>query len=329
MGRLVRLAWVDRPRRPRSVAAVDRIALCTITLGRPEGLARLLARLDELDRPEGTEFVAIVVDNDPEGSARAVVEAASVAGRPVVYDIEPVRGIPFARNRVLDLVAEAGADGLVWLDDDEVPAVDFVDRLHATLVETEADVVMGAPVAVFEPDAPEWLVDSGLMQAERFTSGQPYPYFHSRTCGLLMRTAVIPAERFEERMALSGGSDRLFFTRVERAGGRFVWNDEAEIEDHIPASRARVGWLIRRWFRVGVTRSLTLRYLEDPPWPRRLRRVAGGLLMAARGLVRTVIALPRGRAAILREFRLVCLGSGASLGILGYQYHEYRTIHGA
>jgi succinoglycan biosynthesis protein ExoM len=55
------------------------LAICIITFRRPAGLARLLDGLRAIERPEGAEVSVVVVDNDPEGSAAAVADAARIA----------------------------------------------------------------------------------------------------------------------------------------------------------------------------------------------------------------------------------------------------------
>ena len=309
------------------------VCVCVITYLRPEGLERLLrsvGRLELDDVPAGLSVV--VIDNDEAGSARAVVERwAATAPWPVHYDIEPARGIPMARNRALRTALTAAAeppDFVVWMDDDEEADPQWLRHALATQAETGADVVMGPGIPAFEAGVPDWVRTSGLLEGERFVTGRPYPYFHSRTSGILVRTSVLPAEGFDERMALCGGSDRVFFTRIQRAGGRFVWDDRARMVDHVPASRARLPWLLRRWYRTGVTRSLTLLYLDAPGPLRRARRVAGGMALAGRGAVLAVAAIPKGRVAMLRRVRIVMLGIGAAVGALGVQYHEYRVVHG-
>ena len=304
------------------------MTICAITHSRPDGLARLLDGVARLVVPEGVVVDMVVVDNDPAESARPVIE--SIVGFPfgLRYRVEPTRGIPFARNAAIDAAAESPPDWIVWMDDDECPHPDWLQIVLDVQERWSADVVMGPNDPVFEPGATEWIVESGLLNYDRFETGARYPYFHTRTSGVIHRWASVPPGGFETRMALSGGSDRLFFTRIHRSGGVFVYAGEALMTEYVPASRARLGWMLRRWYRTGVTRSLTLLYLDDPAWPRRLRRVLGGAVMMGKGAVLALVSIPRGRVAVLRRVRLVLLGVGAAAGALGVQYREYATIHG-
>lgn len=310
--------------------ALGHLALGVTTYLRPVGLGRLLDAIAALDASSTTRITVIVVDNDAAGSAGPVLDDARIRhGLHIVSAVESRRGVTHARNKVLELVRESDADWMGWLDDDEAPRPDWLARLAATQAATGADVVSGRPSSVYEPDAPAWIVASGAFDAEHFRTASPYPYFHTRTSGVIMRADVIPPEGFDNRLALTGGEDRVFFTRIHRAGHQFVWDDEAIVDEWIPTSRVSLRWLTRRWFRIGVTRSLTLLYLDDPSLLRRARRVLGGLWMASRGTLDVVLSARHGRSRMLASSRLALLGLGASWGAFGLHVHEYRTTQGA
>ena len=97
---------------------------------RPELLARALRSCsgsDGIDFP----FEIVVVDNDPAGSAEPVVAAiAAAASAPIRYVNEKRPGISHARNTG---VAAAAGRYLVFLDDDEEPAPDWLAAFVATM----------------------------------------------------------------------------------------------------------------------------------------------------------------------------------------------------
>ncbi len=305
----------------------ERLTICTPTYLRPEGLKRLLDAVDGLQPVDGIEVRMVIVDNDPERSA-AWVDGRLVQGEPVVYAPEPRRGITFARNRALAEAAAIDSHWIAWLDDDEAPRPDWLTSIVGTQRRTGADVVSGPSEPIYEPDAERWIIETGAFERDRFETDAPYPFFHTRTSGVVHRADIVPDEGFDDRLALTGGEDRVFFTRIHRAGHEFRWDDGAVVDEWVPTSRVQIGWLVRRWFRTGVTRSLTLLYLDDPPWSRRLRRVAGGTLMAGSGLLTTVGAIPGGRSRVLAAFRRFLLGIGAAWGALGLGFEEYREVHG-
>lgn len=306
-----------------------RTAICIPTFRRPVGLARALRAIDDMDFA-GTSPRVFVIDNDPDGGANQVVEALERELQvPLEYHHQPNRGIVWARNTALEAALAWQPEWIAWMDDDEWPDPLWLRHVLDTQRTTGADVVMGPAEQLFESGARAWLAKSGLFGGERFATGASYPYFHTRTSGVLIRASVVPPEHFDLRLNLTGGEDRLFFTRLHRAGAAFAWDDRAVMRELVPRTRVSVAWLIRRWYRTGVTRSLVLLYLDHPGPLRRARRVAGGLLMAAQGLLQTAFALPGGRVRTLRALRRALLGIGASVGALGIPFNEYRRTHGS
>ncbi len=105
------------------------LAVCALTYRRPEGLARLLDGLAGLAfSGEPPELRIIIVDNDPDRSARAFCdERARSFPWPLEYRHEPTPGIAPARNAALE--AARGADWIAFIDDDEVPEQAWLDSL--------------------------------------------------------------------------------------------------------------------------------------------------------------------------------------------------------
>src|SRR5829696_7619321 len=92
-----------------TVGEKTRVAVCVITCQRPEGLKRLIYGLNDLtfEKCETPDLEIVVVDNDPAGSACAFCESIRSDLRwPLKCDVEPRRGIPFARNKAVACAGE-------------------------------------------------------------------------------------------------------------------------------------------------------------------------------------------------------------------------------
>lgn len=304
-----------------------KVSLCVCTYRRPAGLRRLLRAVARIhtDRVERLEIV--VVDNDPDGSARATID--EFEGMPFVlrYVHEPRRGISFARNRAV-VEADPGSTWIAFLDDDEEPEAGWLDELLRVQVMYAADVVAGPVPPRFEAAAPRWVLRGRFHEPERRPTGTPLPY--ADTGNVLVRASLFrdfPAP-FAASLALAGGEDTHFFLRVARAGHTIVWADAAVAWEWIPPSRVRLGWLLRRAFRRGNTWALLERELE-PGVRIRARRVLRGGGRIVRGALLLPIGVIRGRHAVVNALRGICFGAGSLAGVAGYRYDEYRTTHGA
>jgi succinoglycan biosynthesis protein ExoM len=306
-----------------------RVAICIATCRRPRWLAASLKSLAELVIDKGsTELRVIVVDNDPAGTAREPVSAVQPAFPwPLSYELEPQQGISFARNRAVRLALGWEADFLAFLDDDETASPGWLTELLLAQQEYNADVVTGPVLPLYEAGVAEWAVQGRFFERPRHRSGTFLKCARSGNC-LVSRSLVARSSTpFHPAFALGGGGDTHFFRRVHREGARIVWADAAVVHERVPASRATVGWVLRRAYRGGTSFALSERLLH-PTRTWMLLRVGTGAGRALQGLMLLLPSLLLGRAGIVRALRTACIGAGLLAGVLGMSYREYRVIHG-
>ena len=245
----------------------------------------------------------------------------------MTYAVEPTRGIPFARNRAIEVAGSVDLIG--FLDDDEEPVPTWLHEVMRVRRETAAQVVVGPSTPVFEPGTPRWVIEGGFFERRRFATGERIPSDYARTSGVLLeRAALLPAPAFDTSFRLAGESDTLFFDRLARAGSAIVWSDEAVMTEHVPRSRATASWLVRRYYRIGNGRSIRMLRLDRPGFGRRAKRIVRGLLEMALGMAKAVAAVPRGRAHLVAAVQVSACGAGLVTGALGIAYQEYRVVHG-
>ena len=305
-----------------------RVAVCAITYKRPEGLEQMLRGLDALTfQGPAPDLTVTIVDNDPQESARAVCEAlGSELSWPLRYETEARRGIPFARNKAVACVVD-DVDFLAFIDDDEFPMPSWLDELLSVQQEYDADVVTGPVIPEYPNDVPEWIVRGKLFDSQRWPTGHLVDV--AFTNNVLVRTEVFRAMDpiFDERLALTGGTDSYFFRRAHRAGFSIVWADDAHVREWIPKSRTRFRWLVQRAFRTGIGMTIIETGLR-PFWWTRVTLLAKACAWLAIGLAMAVPGLILGRRLLVSAVRYMAYGAGRILGMFGARYREYRTTHG-
>lgn len=315
------------------VAVID---LCVGTYLRPRGLEQLLDAIavQRYEHVAPPDLVVVVVDNDPDGSARAVVDAvAARTDLQLHYVLEPARGISVVRNTAV-AATRPEATYIAFLDDDEEPEPQWLDALLVTRDEHDADAVAGPVNPRFEQRLPHWMERGGFHDREQHPTGTRVPYVG--TGNVLVRAERLrhTTEPFDLRLALSGGEDTLFFMGLTRAGGSIVWAAEAVVFETVGPSRAKVGWILRRAYRGGNTFARCEQFDQAgrAPAKRVVNRAARGMLRILRGLVRVVLSPLRAgrgaRAEAVNGLRLVANGIGVYAGLLGIGYDEYITTHG-
>src|SRR5260370_32419772 len=129
------------------------ISVCIATYRR---LERLAAVLDDLSRQTQLPMEIVVVDNDADGSAAAVVEAHRRTSPPFAlhYAVQPLKNIALTRNRTVEMAA---GEWVAFIDDDERAPPDWLAGLEAAAKAYAAEGVLGPGGPVVPPEAAPWI----------------------------------------------------------------------------------------------------------------------------------------------------------------------------
>lgn len=196
----------------------------------------------------------VLVDNSPEGSARAIPAPDFVR-----YVHEPRTGVAQARNRG---VAEARGGYVIFLDDDETPAPGWL----AAFADAATDGVRAAFGAVepFYPEdpppalrAPLDRIFSRRLPAAAGTEVQHLrAYLGSGNSMFSRATLALVDPPFDTSFNAGGEDVWLFRQLVDRHGVPMVWRPDALVHEIVPPNRATMSFLRHRRFSDGQLRCL-------------------------------------------------------------------------
>lgn len=297
------------------------ISVCIATWSRPAGLRRLLLSLQETRADKRFSTQIVVVDNDADGSAGAIVDDLRSRLPPIVYLVEPQRGISFARNRALAL---ARGHWIAFIDDDEEACPGWLQAFWEAARTCEAEGFFGPVRPVAEGVAPTWFRMQAFFPYAELGDGRRIDATHTRTGNAFVRRSLLGEAPFDPAFALTGGGDYELFARLVDAGARFHWCASAETRDYLPASRLTWSWLLQRAFRGGYTFTLVDRR-RHPGLARDLQRIT----RATAGAVALTLLLPfaalRGYSEALLRLRRIAIQLGHLWTYLGPPVAPYRT----
>jgi succinoglycan biosynthesis protein ExoM len=297
------------------------VAVIVPTLRRPESLERALRSLFVQVAVADRICAIVVADNDPQGSARAVVDRlTSHSPWPLTYRHAPHPGVATARNAGL---AATSAPLIAFLDDDEAASPTWLCELIRAHEALGADVTFG-PIAGRAPDARPGARPYLEQFFGRAGPGADQLIDQPHGCGasLMTRAVALPGSApFDTAMDRTGGEDDALFSGLKARGARFGWAADAWVEEFAPAHRATLSYAFKRAFAYGQGPSQTAARLKD--WPALIRWMTiGAGQMAVFGAVAVMLMAfgrPQGIALADRAIR----GAGKLFWMRGFEPQLY------
>lgn len=301
-----------------------RVCLAVPTFRRPRLLADLLTKIDtqELD---GIAMELLVIDNDPQCSARPIMAAFAERARfPAFYESVPSAGLSGIRNHAIAAAEERHAL-LVMIDDDESPSPDWLKQLVAVQSDTDADAVIGPVPPQFPASTPQWVVDGKFFDLAQASDRSLIDDGYTGNCLIRIESVRAMNLAFDPAMDRSGGEDQLFFRQMRARGGRIAYAARAIATEAVAPERVTARWLLRRNMRKGHTIAICDRRIDGTP--RALAtRAAKALGLVATGVVLFIPrALERGATGAMRSACDAARGIGMAMGLLGVRMNYYAV----
>jgi succinoglycan biosynthesis protein ExoM len=296
------------------------VDICIASFKRPEMLANLLSSLDSQISVNRKCIRIIVVDNDESGSARNIVDQfRQNTDLVVVYDIEPEQNISLARNRCIQ---NAEAEYIIFIDDDERAAPDWLKAHIETAVAYNADVVTGPVIKEFPRNVPEWIVKGGFFRHQQAPTGTTL--IHCPTGNTLIAKACLTKVDyyFDPNYGLTGGGDTEFFYRLSRRGAKLIWCQDAIVYETVTDNRLTMGSILSRAFRSGQAfsrifiRSRSVRY--------KIIWYTQRILYLLTALCITTVIWPFGKHHGIQYLKIAAANLGKLLGSSPILHEPYR-----
>ncbi|MBD2257594.1 glycosyltransferase family 2 protein [Pseudanabaena sp. FACHB-2040] len=301
------------------------VSICVSTYKRPEGLKSLLIGLNQLilDKTEVSNIEVVIVDNEAQGKAKAICQEFESSFKWTLKCFEePRQGVTYARNKAIES-SHPSADFVVFIDDDEVPASNWLEELLLAQKRYGADIVTGPVEPRFETTSvPNWVLRGKYFQARKFSEGQSLKVAFTNNTLVSTKLFKEMERAFDHKFALTGGEDTDFFMRAYKAGYKIVWADSAVVYETIPESRATANWILKRGYRTWASHSLCESILY-PSISVRIMRIVKATILIVMGSFYIPFSVFLGKHRLVSSFLLICRGLGSFSGLLGKNYQEY------
>lgn len=307
------------------------VVVAVLTYQRNDMLQDFFHSFAEIDFPQGSQTILLIVDNAKGGPARSVVERYQERFPDLRYVVEPNAGIPFARNRAIDESLKYGADLLCFIDDDEYPDRQWLSKLIENWRRTGSNL-LGGPVkvgrTVSEVGLWKKLINASLIarQGRKHAAalrtwergGRP----HIATGNWMgdLHWLKQSGLRFNTDMVITGGSDTAFFKATIAAGGKTAWCPDAIAYETITPDRLTLRY---QFFR-GASQSATHFHMKYGGVTPKVA-ITTTLSALSRFLLSCFLLLCpiHGLASLTIAFRSLGWSAGRMMGTFGYRSKLY------
>ena len=298
-------------------------SICVATYRRPQLLKRLLQSLNQQALPDNVSIEIIVVDNDSEKSAEAVVAQFSDSENgKFYYYIQPVKNISLTRNLA---IKKACGAYILFIDDDEIASPEWVKHLLKTIVDSGSDGVFGFVDPEFSDETPEWMKRRDLFfSGPTMETGTEAKGTYTGNCIIKASLLKKMGQPFDPSYGMTGGEDIHLFRRLSFEGARYVNCREAVVTEFLPDSRTRMYYFYIRAMS-GGNRNTRWRIESSG---KRTFRVRSFMLLksVSYGFVSLLFLIILFPDNVLRVKWLIKLASnlGRFMAVFGWYYKAYR-----
>jgi glycosyltransferase involved in cell wall biosynthesis len=303
-----------------------KFSVIIITRNRARFLPKALESLINQDY-KNEKYEIIVVDNNSNDDTASIVERFKREfPNKIHYVFEPEIGMPKARNKG---AAEAKGEILLFIDDDAIATPHWL-KGYCSIYEIFPDIVAagGRIELVFESDKPKWLSDELLTALGNFNFSNKetillFPVYPFGGNFSVKRINFISTGGFIDDLKTSN-EEKAFFFKLHLNKCRVGYSPKALVYHHIPSSRLRKRFFIKRGIKQGIGNvkfDSIFNRMKNPRFKDELNKfLFDGLL-----IIRNILFC-RNKYSFAQIYYL-CIRWGELFGIMMWRFkrHEYRS----
>ena len=231
------------------------LCVCIPTCNRQNMLKNLLISIINIidNNKFNFEINIIVVDNDSNGSSFDCVK--KLDKEYIYYFIEKTKGYSNVRNKCLKEAKSIGADYLIFIDDDEYPINNWIQKFYNKMLEGY-DIIFGPVFPEFKNfNPPKWIIKNKFF-IKKTDNYEKYPLMY--TSNTFIKLKSINNLRFDKNFNKYGGEDVTFFKVLKnKTSCKFGWCDDAKVMEIIPEERTKIKWFLNRAYKGGISDVIT------------------------------------------------------------------------
>jgi succinoglycan biosynthesis protein ExoM len=300
-----------------------KISICIATFNNPDGLLKLLYSINKItfETFSQPKIEIIIVENGNQLYVEEIIKLVDSSRYNFRLGVEPKKGIPFVRNKLVEMALDSHL--IAWVDDDEWVTPTWLESLLSIYLKSKCAVVTGPVIGILPNVAPKWLQKSNFFVSPSLETGSLVTTFY--TGNALMETSIFKYDgiRFDERLALTGGSDSMLASVLNNKGVKFTWCQEAVVFEDIPEKRISLSWYLLRRYRIGNISALINSITTSRKYT--LSNVKMFIRYSYSFFGNFILSIFKGKITLIKSLGYLSSALGVLSHFFSVRYNEYNS----
>ena len=257
----------------------------------------------------------IIIENSKKKTLYKKIEKNLKKNISYIYEIEKKIGIPYARNKALEISKRFNTKYICFFDDDCEIDKNWLIEIEKFKKKFQTDIITG-------PQIPKTKNLFLLLLARKVKEGEKIQW--AATNNVVLKQEIIKKEKIKlyEKLTNLGGSDQLFFMILNERGYKIRWCKDAKVYENIILKKKKISWFIKRNFRYGISSKII--YLNTYGYLKGFRKLFLKFFYEFFLSIIYFLSIPFGlKINFLKFLMYISRSIGTFLSIFGFKTSEY------
>ena len=230
------------------------VYICICTYKRPRLISKTLNSISNLKLIKNLSIKVVIIDNEIGSSLKNIIKKFNNKKKiQIIHMIEKKRGIVFARNKFLNFIKKEKKkiDYLAFIDDDcEVHPLWLLKHIKI-LKQSKAKISTGPQIGRYltKKNKNYYLLSNKHIDKKiKLTNW-------AATNNVFFEKKILNNSNllFDKTLNKIGGSDQLFFLKLNNIGYKIIWFSEAKVYENLSEKKIDKNWFFKRNLRYGYS----------------------------------------------------------------------------
>lgn len=229
--------------------------ICICASNRPFLLKRTLYSLSKLYKPSHVNVHVVIIDNNIYSNNRSIIKKFNNKSFfKLIYKYELKKGIVNSRNKFIDYILseKKKIDFIGFVDDDcEIDKKWLINHMRSFKDYSHISISTGPQLANKANSLEKTfynLLNKNLYRKFKTTSW-------AATNNVIIRFEILKKTKIKFDLFLNniGGSDQLFFAKLNKRNYKILWNANAKVYENLSLRKLNFNWFFKRSLRYGFS----------------------------------------------------------------------------